>query len=107
MDGMQNRGVSWLTDAGKASRRAAVAAALLGVGALGLPAAQAKLSDNVTVIVQVEDGSRAARLFAAVGGRLADGWDGHTVRAVVPREAVDRIRDVPGVIEVAVEETIV
>ena len=106
MEGMQFRGVSWLTDAGKATRRAAVAASLLGVGALGLPAADAKPSDNVTVIVQVEDGSRAARLFAAVGGRLQDGWDGHTMRAVVPRSAVDRIRDVPGVIEVTVEDMI-
>ena len=106
MEGMQYRGVSWLTDAGKATRRAALAAALLGVGALGLPSAGAGPRDNVTVIVRVEDGSRAARLFSAVGGRLEAGWDGHTVRAVVPREAVDRLRDVPGVIEVAVEPTI-
>jgi serine protease AprX len=110
MEGMHFRGVSWVTDAGKATRRAVVASTMLGVAALGMPSADANATlpggDRVTVVVRVENGSRAAQLFRALGGQLSDGWDGHTMRAVVPRAQLDRLRDVPGVIEIAVDQTL-
>ena len=94
---MQYRGVSWVTDAGKATRRTLAAGTLLGIAAVGVPMAEAKgplpsapRRETVTVVVRVEEGTRAWRLFESVGARLAEGWDGHTLQVVVPVDSIDR-----------------
>ena len=103
MEGMQFRGVSWVTDAGKVTGRALVAGTLLGVAAIGMPMADAKppTRDTVQVTVRFEPGSRAARLLERVGGRLSVDFDGQTVIATIPSSAVERLLEVEGVIEVS------